>query len=170
MSQPVGDKTVETNDSTATPEQKVEPQSSGESTLSHEDALKELAKVRAEAASRRIANKDLEAQATKWREYEESQKSELQKLQDQLAERDKAVNEAKLEAKRVSIAKEFNVADEDLDLLVGDEDNMKRLAARLGKKETTSSSPADLLAGTRGKPVGNNSNSFSMEDFIRRSV
>lgn len=165
MSQPVGTPEVEkTNEN---PE--VKPEGSG-STLSHEEALAELKKVRAEAASRRVALREQEEAAKKWAEYEESQKSELQKLQDALAAKDKAIAEKELEVSRSKIAKEFNVADEDLDLLVGDEDNMKRLAARLGKKEDKGNPrPSDLLAGNRGKPLGDSGNNFSMDDFIRGS-
>lgn len=141
------------------------------STLTHEQALAELSKVRAEAADRRVKNRDLEAAAKRWQEYEESQKSELQKLQDQLAAKDKAIADKELEVSRSKIAREFNVADEDLDLLVGDETNMKRLAARLGKKDEGSGPrPADLMAGNRGTPVGNSGNTFSMDDFIRGTV
>lgn len=140
------------------------------SKLSHEDALKELQKVRREAAEKRVKNKELEDQATKWREYEESQKSELQKLQDAVAERDKRIADKELEVTRAKIAREFNVADEDLDLLVGDEDSMKRLASRIGKKqEEAPRRPADLMAGNRGTPVGDAKDKFSMDDSIRRA-
>jgi hypothetical protein len=138
--------------------------------LSYEQMEAELKRVRQEAASRRIALREQEEAAKKWSEYEESQKSELQKLQDRLAEKDKAIAEKELEVSRAKIAKQFNVADEDLDLLVGDEENMKRLAERLGKKEDAPTSPGNLLAGNRGKPIGNSGNTFSMEDFIRGSV
>jgi hypothetical protein len=143
-----------------------------ESTLTHEQALAELAKVRREAAAKRVALREQEEKAKKWQEYEESQKTELQKLQDTVAERERALAEKDLEITRSKIAREFNVADEDLDLLVGDEDNMKRLAQRLGKPagEAQASRPADLLAGNRGTPLGGSTNTFSMDDFIRGSV
>jgi hypothetical protein len=164
MSQPV----EPTVDPVVNPEPQNEP--AHVSTLSHEDALKELAKVRSEAASRRVANKELEAQAQKWKEYEESQKSELQKLQDAVAERDKRIAEKELEVTRSKIAREFNVSDDDLDLLNGDEENMKRLAAKLGnKKSSNDSRPPDLLAGNRGTPVNKNAQSTSnfMDELIR---
>lgn len=139
-----------------------------ETTLTHEQALAELSKVRKEAADRRIKLRDAEDKAKKWSEYEESQKTELQKLQEAVAERDKRIAERELEVTRAKIAREFNVADEDLDLLVGDEDSMKRLASRLGSKEGNKTpSPADLMAGKRGAPIGGTSNTFSMDDFIR---
>lgn len=169
MSQPNADPVVQPQtDPVVTPEPKTDP---APTTLSHEDALKELAKVRAEAADRRIKNRDLEDQAKKWREYEESQKTELQKLQDAVAERDKRIADKELEVTRSKIARQYNVADEDLDLLVGDEENMKRLADRLGKKEEeTPKRPVDLLAGNRGTAVTGKSSNFSMDDFIRKSV
>lgn len=142
----------------------------GQSTLTHEQALAELSKVRKEAADRRIKLREAEEKAKKWEDFEESQKTELQKLQDSVAERDRKLAEKELEITRSRIAREFSVADEDLDLLVGDEDNMKRLAQRLGKPEGTPPKPADLLAGNRGTPLGGSSNTFSMDDFIRGSV
>lgn len=136
--------------------------------LSYEQMEAELKKVRAEAASRRVALREQEEAAKKWTEYEESQKSELQKLQDAVAERDKRLAERDLEITRSKIAREFNVADEDLDLLVGDEASMKRLAEKLGKAnaKVEPKRPVDLLAGNRGKPIGSPSG-FSMDDLIR---
>lgn len=166
MSQPVG--TPEEEKIVETPEAKPEGSSS---TLTHEEALAELKKVRAEAASRRVALREQEEAAKKWAEYQESQKSELQKLQDALAAKDKAIADKELEVSRSKIARQYNVADEDLDLLVGDEANMKRLAERLGKKEEKGNPrPSDLLAGNRGKPIGDSGNTFSMDDFIRGTV
>lgn len=139
--------------------------------LSYDELEAELKKVRSEAASRRVALREQEENAKKWREYEESQKTELEKLQGQIAERDKALADKELEVRRTKIAKQYNVSDDDLDLLVGDEENMKRLASRLGKEETPKNQrPADLLAGKRGTPVGSKDSGFSMDDFIRGSV
>lgn len=168
MSQPSGEPVVTgpQNDPKNEPETDPKP-----STLSHEDALKELAKVRSEAADRRIKNRELEDQAKKWREYEESQKTELQKLQDSVAERDKRLAEKDQDILRSKIAREHNVADEDLDLLVGDEANMKRLAERLGKPQGTDAPrrPVDLLAGNRGTAVNGKTTGFNMDDLIRGS-
>lgn len=164
----------------ANPNEPVEPQTDPKnepdtdpkpSTLSHEDALKELAKVRSEAADRRIKNRELEEKARKWQEYEESQKTELQKLQDSVAERDKRLAEKDQDILRSKIAREHNVADEDLDLLVGDEANMKRLAERLGKPQGNDAPkrPVDLLAGNRGTAVNGKTTGFNMDDLIRGS-
>lgn len=138
--------------------------------LTPEQLRAELTKVRKEAAARRVSERELKAQADKWKAYEESQKTELQKLQDAVAERDRKLAEAQTETLRAKIARENNVADEDLDLLVGDEENMVRLAKRLGKSDQGSQNPADLLAGNRGTPVGSKGTTFSMDEFIRGSV
>jgi seryl-tRNA synthetase len=172
MSQPVDEKTPETNAGVTTEgtESQTGSAESQETKLSYEQLEAEVKRVRQEAAQRRIANRELEEKAKKWSEYEESQKTELQKLQDQLAERDRALAAKDSDIQRAKIAKQFNVADEDLDLLVGDEENMKRLAERLGKKEEgtgTGTPPSNLLAGNRGKPVGSNGGNFSMDDWIR---
>lgn len=138
--------------------------------LTPEQLRAELTKVRKEAADRRIKLREAEDKAKKWSEYEESQKSELQKLQEAVAERDKKLAEKEADVVRAKIARKHNVADEDLDLLVGDEANMERLAARLGKSDEAPKNPADLLAGNRGTPVGSKGNTFSMDDFIRGSA
>lgn len=137
--------------------------------LTYDQMEKELQKVRQEAASRRVALREQEEAAKKWAEYEESQKTELQKLQDAVAERDKRLADKELEVTRAKIAKEFNVADDDLDLLTGDEESMKRLAAKLGGKQGDKQTPVDLMAGNRGTSVGGNTptgNSF-MDALIR---
>ncbi len=174
MSQPVENNAPEGNEGATTetsPEsgQATGSQENGSQKLSYEQLESELSRVRHEAASRRVALREQEAAAKKWQEYEESQKTELQKLQDQLAEREKALAAKDNDILRNKIAREFNVADEDLDLLVGDEENMKRLATRLGQKSETPSNtpPTDLLAGNRGKPVGNSQNTFSVDNWIR---
>jgi hypothetical protein len=166
MSQPNGEPVV---DNTPEPQNTPETDPKPTSTLSHEDALKELEKVRKEAAERRVKNRDLEDQAKKWREYEESQKTELQKLQDSVAERDKRLAEKDQAILKNKIAREFNVADEDLDLLVGDEDSMKRLAERIGKPKGNDEPrrPVDLLAGNRGTAVTGKTTGFNMDDLIR---
>lgn len=165
MSQPSGEPVVPQTEPIADPPQ--DPPK-----LSYEEMAAELKKVRSEAASRRIALREQEDAAKKWAEYEESQKTELQKLQDSVAERDKRIADKDLEIARRDIANEFNVAKEDWDLLVGDENNMKRLAERLGKaKETgTPNRPVDLLAGNRGSSVNQKATAFNMDDFIRSSA
>lgn len=174
MSQPV-DNAPKENEGVTEPQEGTEKkETNSQDSWTVDDYKRELSKVRQEAASRRVALREQEEAAKKWKEYEESQKSELQKLQDQLAEKERLANESKLEATRIKIAKQFNVADDDIDLLVGDEESMKRLAERLGAANTEGGSGGnhnpDLKGGARGKPVGGSADTFSMEDFIRGRV
>lgn len=164
MSQPTGEPVVTEPQNAPQNEPTEEPPK-----LSYEQMEAELKRVRNEAASRRIALREQEEAAKKWKEYEESQKTELQKLQDSVVERDKRLAEKDQDILRSKIARDFNVADEDLDLLVGDEANMKRLAERLGKPKDSEASrrPVDLLAGNRGSAVTQRTSNFSMDDLIR---
>ena len=139
-----------------------------------DDALAELKRVRAEAASRRIANRELEEKAKRWEEYEESQKTELQKLQDTLAAKEAALKDYELEKEKRGLIKEFGLEDDDIDLLTGsDVESNRNIAEKLKAKNekiknSSSSRPADLLAGNRGAPVGSANDTNSVDAMIRR--
>jgi hypothetical protein len=142
--------------------------------LSYEDLQAELSRVRNEAASRRIANRELEEQAEKWKQYEDSQKTELQKLQDELAKRDKDLAGYQLNEKRSAVAKEFGLESGDESLLTGSDEatirsQAERLKARLGSTPEAPKRPVDLLAGNRGTPIGVDSTD-PMEDAIRNAL
>ena len=62
-----------------TPE-KPQDESKGSSITSLEDALKVINDLRAENAAKRIKTKEVEEKATKWEEYVQSQKTELERL------------------------------------------------------------------------------------------
>lgn len=139
-----------------------------------DEAMAELKRVRQEAASRRIANRELEEKAKRWTEYEESQKTELQKLQEALAAKEKALADYEFEKTKRAVVKEFGLEDDDLDLLTGaDEASIRkqaeRLKARVGKTNQ-SSRPADLLAGNRGTPVGSTSETVNIDDLFRAAA
>lgn len=141
---------------TETPESpQVTPQGSGITTL--EDALKELQKVRQEAASKRITNKEQEKELEEFKQWKESQMTEVEKLQAR-------VNEASSEAKEGRQLKAAKAAGLDLDLagfLSGDtQDELnamaKVLAEKLGGTEPqTPQLPSGVFAGQRGEPISN---------------
>lgn len=140
-----------------------------------EEALAELKRVRQEAASRRITNRELEEKAKRWEEYEESQKSELQKLQDALAEREQKLTSYELKEKKLDLIKEFGLENDDLALLTGSDEASNRqiaetLKARYEKLGASQQSnrPADLLAGNRGTPVGSTNDTNTFDDMLRR--
>lgn len=142
--------------------------------LSYEEMEAELKRVRQEAASRRITNRELEEKAKKWQEYEDSQKTELQKLQEALAEKDKTLSNYQLNEMKLGLIDEFGLEKDDLDLLTGsDEDSNRKIAERLKAKnekiaKNSSSRPADLLAGNRGNPVGSTNDTNTFDDMLRR--
>lgn len=141
--------------------------------LSYEELEAELRNVRNEAASRRITNRELEQQAQKWKEYEDSQKTELQKLQEAVAERDTQLSTYQLKEKKFDIIDEFGLDKDDLELLTGSDEptirkQAEKLKARLGNSQQNNSRPADLLAGNRGAPIGGNTNTNPVDDLVRR--
>jgi hypothetical protein len=144
-----------------------------EKELSYDELKAELKKVRQEAASRRISNRELEEKARQWEEYEESQKTELQKLQDELTKKNEKLSGYELADLKRDVVKEFKLESEDAELLTGSDEatirkQAEKLQTRLGKKEENTTSPsANLLAGNRGTPIGSSTN-FDMDDVIRK--
>lgn len=177
MSQPVGNEVVENPGQEITPGG--ENNSGSESNLTPEQLRAELTKVRQEAAARRVALREAEEKAKKWEEHEESQKTELEKLQAQLAEKEKKLAETAREKVIASLARKFKLEDDDLEFLTGSDEatlevQAEKLAKKLGRtqEEANKRTPADLLAGNRGTGLGssNNGNTFSMDEFIRGSA
>lgn len=177
MSQPVGTETVEN------PGQEVQTGSETNETgseLTPEQLRAELTKVRKENAEKRIRNRELEEKAKKWEDYELSQKTELEKLQAELADREKKLVETAREKTINALARKYKLEDDDLEFLTGSDEaaletQAEKLAKKLGRgqeKEEPKRRPADLLAGNRGTAVGsaNNGNTFSMDEFIRGSA
>lgn len=134
-----------------------------ESNLTLEDALKELAKVRKEAASKRVQNRDLEEKARKFEEWEQSQMTELEKAQARIAELETGTKTQQKQAALEVAQAKYGFDDEDLEFLRGDTpEQIKESAAKLAKKlkkdvgeEKPPGTPnPNLFPGTRGTPVG----------------
>lgn len=119
--------------------------------LSLEDALKELSKVRKEAAARRVKSREIEEKASKWEDYVASQKTELEKLADEKVSLLSDNEKLKKELVREKVGRTLKDP-EDFEFLVGDtEEELKakaeKLNSRAGKRTNT-------FAGERGSPVG----------------
>jgi hypothetical protein len=161
-------------ENTQTEENKPDVQVEEPKKLSYDEMEAELRKVRNEAAQRRISNRELEERAQKWQEYEESQKTELQKLQDALAEREQKLSAYQLKETKLDVAKEFGLDSEDAELLTGSDEatirkQAEKLKARLGTVKNDAPRPADLLAGNRGAPIGGaGSNVDPVDQMVRR--
>lgn len=128
------------------------PEGENESTITTlEEALKELKKVRTEAASRRVKGKEAEEKAKLWEDHVNSQKSELERLTDENTKLRKDVDDEKVKTLKATIVAEFGLSKEDAELLTGSEKEMKALAARLANASGNAGGKPDFYAGQRGK-------------------
>jgi DNA repair exonuclease SbcCD ATPase subunit len=139
---------------------------SGISTL--EDAQKEIAKLRKENASKRTKAREVEDKAKKWEEHVNSQKTEMEKLQERLNELETNNGRYKLEKLQVDLAKKHGVDLDLSDLIVGsDEEAMeeaaKRLAAKTVKAKKTTAT--DLRAGQQGRVDGESASTWFADLF-----
>jgi len=129
-----------------------------------EEALKYIKRLRNEARNRRLKNKELEAMAQKWKEYEDSQKTELQRLQETAAELQNALEAERVERLRKEIVIETGLDPELAELLVGSEKEMRTTAKKLVEKTGANRKNSDFYAGQRGQKVTPKATSFN--DFM----
>lgn len=124
-----------------------------------EDALKALEKVRKEAGSRRIKNKELEEKAAKYDEFVQSQKTELERLTEGKSKAEAEVAELRERNLRNEVVLKTDLDPELAGLLHGTLDEMeataKLLVAKGGKRDpgTPKQGVTDFFAGQRGKRV-----------------
>ncbi len=117
--------------------------------------MKELSKVRKEAAEARV-KKVAEAEAAKkWEEHVESQKTELEKLMDKNKTLEEAVRQSKLESMQMTLVEEFELPTAYKGAIKGSNEDEMRAVAQilkdgLPKQETI---VPDLHGGRRGDPV-----------------
>lgn len=88
--------------------------------------------LQAQLEALRAQNEELKPLADAARQAEEAQKTELQKLQEAQAEKDKKVFELEAENTRLRLAQVYGLAEEDLNLLgTGSSEQMEANAKRL---------------------------------------
>lgn len=125
-----------------------------------EDALKVIDKLRNENASRRVSDKAkdqaLADAAKKWQDYEDSQKTELQRLQEKAEQLENQLAKESHERLQMKVAAEYKLDPDLAEFVTGsDEEEMRSRAEKLAKRMTPEKLPtADLKAGDRGGPVG----------------
>ena len=103
-----------------------------ESKLDLESALKELKKAREESARHRVERNELRAAAEKWKEYEDSQKSELQLAQERLAAAEEQLAQAQASNILLEVASSHGIKPEDMGLLgIGAKEELEARAARI---------------------------------------
>lgn len=128
----------------------------------------ELAKVRREAAARRVANKDKDKELEEFQKWKESQKSELEKALDRAKAAEAKAAKADKEKLQRRVAKEAGLDPDLADRLIGDtEDELLEDAKALAAKYRVSGTNL-TAAGRRGQPVTSGKTaSMTFNDFIR---
>lgn len=123
--------------------------------LTHEQALAELAKVRREAAGRRVSEKQLKADMAELQKYRDAEKTELERLTERAEKAERIAAEHAREKTARAAAKNAGLDPDLWDVLRGSTEeelaaSAENLAQRVGTKEAEK---VDPLAGFRGGPV-----------------
>lgn len=121
---------------------------------------REIAKLRKENAAKRTKNKEIEEAAKKWQEHLDSQKSEMEKLEDQLNLLKGENKKLTLAQKQRDLAKEYGVDPDLEEFIVGDDldemtEKAKKLAAKSKKKPADAT---DMRAGKTSPPPQSTTN------------
>lgn len=129
-------------------------------------------KLRAEAAKYRTEAKANADAAERLAAYEESQKTESQKLSDAKSAAENEAKAARAEALRWRIAAKHGITDEDAEtFLTGtDEESLVRQAERLAalaKSPETTGPRADLSQGARGGNANTGTPAQAFEQFLK---
>lgn len=137
--------------------------------LTHEQALKELSKVRREAAKHRTEKQATKASLEELQRYKDAEKTELEKVTEKATAAEAELTELRREKAARAAAKTAGLDSEWVDLVKGStEDELlasaKELAERLGK---TKAAPAGFNSAG-GKPVkaDNDNSSEAFRNFL----
>jgi hypothetical protein len=116
-------------------------------------AMAKIKKANDEAKGLRTRVKELEAYEAKVREFEESQKSEADKVQERAAAAEKRASDAEAELTRERIARRHHLDEDDMDLLgSGTEEQIEARAKKIATKNAAVAA-ASGTAPPSGKPV-----------------
>lgn len=141
---------VDTTTDTDTTATTTEPATNGASTYDADAAQAKIKKVNAEAQNLRTRLKAAEEKAAKLDEIENANKSDTQKLTDQLAKAQNERDELAAKNTRFLAAAEFDVPVDLIDLLgSGTEDEIRARAQLLAEKLK----PAPANGNANGRPV-----------------
>ncbi len=153
------DTTGQESENTEVETEEVEETSTEVSTLTKEQLLKINKKLQNEAAAKRVKNKELDSELDEFRKWKDSQLSESEKTAKRLEELQKENQGLLLDSQRTKLQREFDLDDDDLEFLSGDEAEMRRraekLAKRAGKYDDNGEQAAkdNLFGGKRGTAV-----------------
>lgn len=127
--------------------------------LTPEELKAYVRELRSENAKTRTEKNELKTAAEKWAEFEESQKTELQKAQEKAAKLEADLTVAQRERLQNKVGREAGVDPDLWDRIKGDsEDEMledaQKLAGKAPAKSVLGTTATDVFAGKRGEPIG----------------
>jgi len=129
-----------------------------ETTLTVDDYKKIVSKLRKEAGSRRLANKDLDAKLEEYEKWKLSQMSEVDRVKSEKEAVERELAGYRREKLQTVVAAKVGLDEEYADLIVGDsEDEMITHAKSLKARLKPSANQSVMRPGARGKPVGGES-------------
>jgi hypothetical protein len=118
-----------------------------------ERAMAKIKKANDEAKGLRTRVKELEAFEAKVREFEESQKSEADKIQDRAAKAEQRAQAVEAELIRERIARRHHLDEDDMDLLgAGTEEQIEARAKKIAAKNAAAAG-AQATAPPSEKPI-----------------
>lgn len=140
--------------------------------LSEEEKDALIAKLRKEAAGRRVSNKEKDAQLKEYADWKLSQMTEVERAKAEKAELQSELKALREENWRDKAAQKAGLDPDFADRVLGETyeemfADAKRLAAALGK--TTPRTASDALAGKRGKPVGGSA-TMTEDEWLRSEL
>lgn len=131
------------------PEAATEQEESQESEIKDlATALKVVEKLRREAASKRVKNKELEEKAKNWQDHLDSQKTELEKAQEEANRVKQEVEALRKETKVSKLVAKYGIPEEFHEFLVGESD--EELEAKAKKLAALKKKNVEFFAGPRG--------------------
>lgn len=123
--------------------------------LNKAELAKEIKKLRQENAARRVKFKETEEAAQQWQKHVDSQKSALEKLNEDYKKLQEEHKTSQLQVLQQRIATEMKLDPELAEFVTGStEAEMRKKAEKLVEKYPSGvSGPSQLMPGRRGEPV-----------------
>lgn len=147
------------SDETTQPDAEVTETATAENVKSFDEAY--VKKLREEAAGYR----------TKLKEYEDRDKSELEKLQERATLAEQELEKARREQSRLSVATKHGIPAEHLDLLHGDtEEALEVQAQKIATLIAANNQPSRVVVGEQGEPAPLALNGDGIEDALKRAL
>jgi phosphoenolpyruvate synthase/pyruvate phosphate dikinase len=138
---------------------------------SPEELLAEIRQLRKEAAGRRVANREKDAELEEFRKWKDAQKTELERTAERAAQAEKELQALRRERLQEEVARAVGLDPDLADRIRGEsKEEMLEDARKMAEKASPGKSAqvADLFKGARGAPVkGEMDTSAAFNQWIR---